>query len=92
MAEIESVAGHTRLFVLEASGINEIDYTASGVFRELIVKSRGLGVDFAVARLSSLRARSDLERFGVLETLGGDHLFHSVHEAVTTLSPATPDV
>ena len=91
MAEIESAAGRTRLFVLEASGINEIDYTASSVFRELIVKSRSLGVDFAVARLSSLRARSDLERFGVLETLGGDHLFHSVHEAVSTLSPATPD-
>jgi MFS superfamily sulfate permease-like transporter len=91
MTELESAAGRTQLFVLEASGINEIDYTASGVFRELIVKSRSLGVDFAVARLSSLRAHSDLERFGILETLGADHLFHSVHEAVSTLSPAMPD-
>jgi MFS superfamily sulfate permease-like transporter len=82
-AEIEGVAGRSRLFVLEASGINGIDYTASGVFKAVILKARGLGVDFAVARLSSRRGRSDLERLGVLDTLGRDHLFHSVHEAAT---------
>jgi MFS superfamily sulfate permease-like transporter len=86
MAEIRGVARRPRLFVLEASGINEIDYTAASVFKEVILQARGEGVDFAVARLSSPRSQADLQRFGVLHTLGDDHLFHAVHEAVAALT------
>ena len=60
------------LVVLEALGIAEVDYTAAQALREVIEDCRGRGIDFAIARLESARARRSLERFGVLELLGAD--------------------
>ena len=83
--------GATRLFVLEASSIVEIDFTASKVLLDVIAKTRAAGMDFAVARLESVRARAAFDRFGVTALLGQDHLFQSVDAAVRTLGPAAPD-
>lgn len=82
--------GGVRLFVLEASSIVDIDFTASGVLADLIGKVRSLGCDFAVARLESVRAQTAFERFGLGELLGRDHLFHSVDEAVRALGQPAP--
>jgi MFS superfamily sulfate permease-like transporter len=90
MATIRQDAPRLKLLVLEASGIAEIDYTAAGILRDVIAAARGLGVDFAVARLTSLRAQAAFDRFGVMDVLGADHLFHSVDEAIRTLQPAPP--
>ena len=73
------------LFVLEASSIVEIDYTAATVLIEVIQKARDDRVDFAVARLESVRAHAAFERLGVTQALGGDHLFRTVEQAITTL-------
>jgi MFS superfamily sulfate permease-like transporter len=75
-----------RLFVLEASGIIEVDFTAAEILRELIAKLHGQGVQVAVARLSSVQARADLDRFGITEALGQDRIFLSVAEAVAALT------
>lgn len=74
-----------RLIVLEATGIVEIDFTAAQVLRDLIRKCQTEGVDFAVARLESVRAQDAMVRFGINELLGPDRLFRSVEEAVTAL-------
>jgi len=79
--------GAAKLFVLEASGIVEIDFTASSVLSGVIVATRKAGVDFAVARLESVRAEQAFERFGLTEQIGADHIFHSVAEAVAALAP-----
>jgi len=78
--------GDARLFVLEAGSIVEIDYTAAEVLRDLISAVRRRGVDFAVARLESVRAQAAFDRFGISETLGADHIFQSVAEAVRVLA------
>ena len=83
-------AGSTRLFVLEASSIVEIDFTASKVLLDVIARTRAAGMDFAVARLESLRAQTAFDRFGVTALLGQDHLFRSVDAAVRTLGPPDP--
>ena len=75
------------LVILEASSIVEIDYTAARILNEAIHSCRVQGVDFAIARLESVRAQEALERFGVLATLGQGRLFHSVDEATRTLAP-----
>jgi hypothetical protein len=49
------------------------------------------GVAFAVARLESVRALSALRRFGVLDTLGEGHVFHSVHEAIVAMGQGRSD-
>jgi SulP family sulfate permease len=74
-----------RLLVLEATGIVEIDYTAAQILRDLIRKCHADGIDFAVARLESIRAQAAFARFGISELLGPDHSFRSVEEAIQVL-------
>lgn len=89
---IQAARGSARLFVLEASSIVEIDFTAAKLFIDVIGKARADGMDVAVARLESVRAHDAFERFGVFERLGKDHVFHTVAEAVEALGrrPASP--
>jgi SulP family sulfate permease len=74
-----------RLIVLEATGIVEIDFTAAQVLRDLIGRCHADGVDFAIARLESIRAQDAISRFGIDASLGPDRLFHSVEQAVDAL-------
>ena len=76
-----------RLMVLEASSIVEIDFTASGVLADVIAQVRAAGMDFAIARLESVRAQAAFDRFGLTDLLGEDHLFHSVEQAIHALAP-----
>ena len=69
MNAIEGAGPATRLFVLEAGSIVEIDYTASEVLLDVIKSARKSGVDFAVARLESVRAQAAFDRFGVTTRL-----------------------
>ena len=84
-AALKSASGPVRLFVLEATGIVEIDFTAAQVLADIIRRCHADGIDFAIARLESIRAQKALARFGIDQLLGPDHLFHSVEEAVRAL-------
>jgi SulP family sulfate permease len=75
------------LVVLEASSIVEIDFTAARTLGEIIAHCREANIVFAVARLESLRAQEALDRFGIMEALGENRIFHSVDEAIRTLAP-----
>lgn len=88
LGAVERRAGVTRLVVLEASSIVEIDFTASKVLLDVIRRTREAGMDFAVARLESVRAQTAFDRFGVTDLLGQDHLFRSVDDAVRALGGA----
>jgi sulfate permease, SulP family len=70
------------LVVLEATGIVEIDFTAAQILSDAISTCRSLGVDFAIARLESIRAQQAIERFGIEQLLAARHPFHSVEEAI----------
>ncbi|WP_315834978.1 SulP family inorganic anion transporter [Bradyrhizobium prioriisuperbiae] len=72
----------TRLLVLEATGIVEIDFTAAQMLNDIIRHCRESGVMFAVARLESVRAQEAVARFGLEQALGPDRVFHSVEQAV----------
>lgn len=75
----------TTLVILEASAILDIDFTAAQVLRNLIRQCHTNQIDFAIARLESMRAQEALNRFGIDAELGPDRLFRSVDEAVRTL-------
>ena len=77
----------TRVVVLEASGIADIDFTAAHALADLVAHCRNANVHFAIARLESVRAQGAVERFGVLAAIGPENLFHSVDEAVRALAP-----
>jgi sulfate permease, SulP family len=74
------------LVVLEASGIADVDFTAAQALIEILDHCRTANIRLVVARLESARARAALNRFGVLDLLGPDCLFHSVDEAVNRLT------
>ncbi|MDR3511540.1 MAG: SulP family inorganic anion transporter [Caulobacteraceae bacterium] len=86
LAAIEGARGAARLVVLEASSVVEIDFTASGVLNAVVTAARDAGMDFAVARLESVRAQAAFDRFGLTDRLGRDHLFRSVEEAIRVLA------
>jgi sulfate permease, SulP family len=74
-----------RLIVLEATGILEIDFTAAGVLNDLIRKCHSANIDFAIARLESIRAQEAIAQFGIDQSLGRDRIFHSVADALAAL-------
>jgi sulfate permease, SulP family len=86
---IELFAGDgaaTRLIVIEANALVEIDYTGAIVLADLIRRLRDRGVDVAIARLESVRAQHSFERLGLFALIGDDHAFRSVQEAVDALA------
>jgi sulfate permease, SulP family len=87
LQQIEARPG-LKLVVLEASSIVEIDYTAAQSLAALLRDCRARGIEFAVARLESIPAQNEFDRFGLRGLLGDDHLFHSVHDAILALAPA----
>ena len=71
-----------RLVVIEANGVINVDFTASQIVRQLVADMRAGGIDVAMARLESERARHAATRSGVIAVLGEDHVFRSVEDAI----------
>ena len=85
LAILQSRTQTARLLVLEATGIVEIDFTAAQILCDIIRRCHAEGIDFAMARLESIRAQAAMTRFGINELLGPDHSFRSVEEAIRAL-------
>jgi MFS superfamily sulfate permease-like transporter len=87
-----------RLLVLEAASIDSIDYTAAKALARAIEHCHARDVDFAIARMESVRAQAALRAYGLVEALarmgvkGEARLFHSVDEATRLLAPAAESV
>ncbi len=81
----------TRLIVIEANALAEIDYTGATVLAGLVRRLRGRSVDVAVARLESVRAQQSFARLGLFALIGRDHVFRSVQEALDALAGSRRD-
>ena len=79
---IAKAAPPLRLLVLEASGVVEIDYTGAKILTTTIENLRRRGLTVAMARLSAEKARREVEKTGLLSSLGADNVFLSVEEAI----------
>ena len=88
---IDEAASPVRLVVIEASGMIDIDYTGALMLSRLIETLRARGIDVALARLSTERAKTQVDRTGLLEAFGPHHVFRSVEDAARALRlpPAT---
>jgi sulfate permease, SulP family len=86
---LRSSASSTRLIVLEATGILDIDFTAAQILSDVIRRCRADGVTFTIARLESIRAQDAVARFRIEEALGPGHIFRSVDEAIRAFGSAT---
>ncbi len=87
MAAIDAMAQPCRLVVIEANGVIDVDFTGSQMLQQAIGDLRRRHIDVAVARLESERARDAAARTGLIATLGADHVFRSVEEAIRDCRP-----
>jgi MFS superfamily sulfate permease-like transporter len=78
------------LLVIEASGIIDIDYTGSQLLQRAIADLRAKGITVAIARLSHEQAQREAGRSSLVASIGQDHVFMSVEEAVQKLGPREP--
>ncbi|HUZ18948.1 MAG TPA: SulP family inorganic anion transporter [Acidimicrobiales bacterium] len=77
------VEGTPKLFVLDAIGMSDIDFTGSRVLREVLDELAQKDVEVAVARAGS-HLQEGLHRSGLFERIGAGRFFASVDEAVAT--------
>ncbi len=78
--------GHTRLVVLDALGMADLDFTGSRALSRALDGLERDRTEFAVARAGA-HLRDNLDRSGLLARIGTERLFGSVGEAVTALGP-----
>ena len=60
----------------------DIDFTGSRVLQQTILELRRRKIDVAIARLESERAHHAAARTELIATLGADHVFRSVDDAI----------
>ena len=79
-----------RLFVLDASGVDDVDYTGGRALLSLVDELKAGGVDVAVARATGDVPR-DTARAGLRRHVPDDHIFVTVDDAVRALGPRAGD-
>jgi SulP family sulfate permease len=73
-----------RWFVVDASAITDIDYSAAQSVRELIDELTRRGVSIVFARVSSY-LRSDMDRHHITDAVGERRIFATLHEALAVV-------
>ena len=78
-----------RWFIVDASAITDIDYSAAQSVRDLIDELKRRGVQIVFARVSPY-LRSDMDRHHITEAVGEKWIFATLHEAITAVRRSTP--
>ncbi|HEX9140164.1 MAG TPA: SulP family inorganic anion transporter [Steroidobacteraceae bacterium] len=80
-ALVEQAPLPVRWFVIEASAITDLDYSAARTLRDLAVELRQRNVTLVFARVSPY-LRADMDRHGVTAVLGASNIVPTLHEAL----------
>ncbi len=92
-ALVEHAPNPVRWFIVDASAITDIDYSAARSVRDLLDDLAQRGVNVVFARVNAF-LRADLERHGVAATIGEARIFSTLHEAIDAVEggvlPAPP--
>ena len=83
---VAAAAPPPELFVLDASGIEDVDYTGGRMLVQVVHELHACRVDVAVARATG-EAPLDTARAGLARHIGDDHVFLTVDAAVRALGP-----
>jgi MFS superfamily sulfate permease-like transporter len=85
LATLAKASPPPTLLVIEAGAVSDVDYTGSQKLQATIAELRARGIDVALAGLIVLHAQAAAARSGLIATLGPDHVFRSVNEAIAGL-------
>jgi SulP family sulfate permease len=70
---------------LDAEAIGDVDYSAAETIRETVTALREQGASFSIARLTG-DVRAQLDRYGITDLVGADHIYDTVEAALTALT------
>jgi MFS superfamily sulfate permease-like transporter len=73
-----------RCFVVDASAITDLDFSAASAIRDLLADLTARNVTIVFGRVSPY-LRADMDRHGITAVAGADHVFATLHEAVATV-------
>jgi len=83
-ALVEGAPAPVRWFLVEASAITSVDYSAARAVRELQQDLRREGVALVLARVTD-ELRADLDRHRLTAVVGADRIFVTLHEALAAM-------
>ena len=78
---IATAPSPVRGFVIDAGALTDIDFSAGRTFRDLLAELKDRQIDVVMGRVSA-DLRADLERHGVVEALGAEKIFRTLHQAL----------
>src|SRR5208282_5900191 len=93
--EVRALVKHApapvRWFVVEASAITDIDFSAAEAVRDLLEELAQEGVGMVFARVAPY-LRADMDRHRITAAIGEAHLFATLHEALAAVRNGPPEV
>jgi sulfate permease, SulP family len=88
-ALVERAPAPVRWFIVDASAITDIDYSAAQSVREFIDELKRRGVQIVFARVSPY-LRSDMDRHHITDAVSTEWIFATLHEAMTAVRERSP--
>jgi sulfate permease, SulP family len=76
--------------IVDAGAITNVDFTAALIVREVAKNLAAQGVGLVFAHVQS-DLKPDLDRHHLIEAIGSDRIFDSLHEALAALRGKTPE-
>jgi SulP family sulfate permease len=73
-----------RWFIVDASAITDVDYSAAQSVRDLIDEMKPRGVQIVFARVTPY-LRSDMDRHQITVAVGKKWIFATLHEAIAAI-------
>jgi SulP family sulfate permease len=88
-ALVDGAPTPARWFIVDASAITDIDFSAAQSVRDLIDELKRRGVRIVFARVSPY-LRSDMDRHRITDVIGEQWIFPTLHEAIAAVRAAAP--
>ncbi|WP_296707287.1 SulP family inorganic anion transporter [Rhodoblastus sp.] len=73
-----------RHFVIDAAALTDIDFSAARTFRDLLGELRDKQIEVVLGRVSA-NLRADLEQHALVEALGAEKIFPTLHKALAAV-------
>jgi sulfate permease, SulP family len=87
-ALVDHAPAPVRWFVVDASAITDIDFSAARAIRDLFAELAARNVTIVFARVSPY-LRADMDRHGVTAAAGEAHIFATLHQAIAAVRTET---
>ena len=83
-ALIEHAPAPVRWFIIDASAMMDMDYSAARSLRDLCEELKSREVNFVFGRVNAY-LRADMNRHGITAVIGEKFIFSTMHEALATV-------